>query len=277
MPASISTSNFTFRSALRARVGASLVLLLSAPLILSTAHAADPAPDGSQAPLGQAPDKGVDKTLQSEEDDFSSTPYTEYGEFNEEEDEAAETRFLQHGRFFGVSLGLGYEGVLGNRSLLWQGGFPAVELKLHYWFDFNLAMDLGFYTASHFYETSVRNAGHVDAYIFRLGVDVKYYFDTKNVAAPISFAHPYVLLGAGSFSKTETSQTQATTTPDSAFGLSFGGGLEFVMSPRKTYFALEAKVHPLTFKDTYTPDYLPSIDDLTGVFYTVMGSILFTW
>ena len=86
--------------------------------------------------------------MQPEEEDFSSSPFTEYGEFNEEQDEAADTKFFQYGRLFGVSLGLGFEGVTGNRGLLWQGGFPMIEMKVHYWFDFNVALDLGFANAS---------------------------------------------------------------------------------------------------------------------------------
>ena len=100
-------------------------------------------------PGGDKADKG--KTVQPEEDDFSNTPFTEYGEFNEEADEEADANFFAHGRFFGVSLGLGFEGVTGNRGLLYQGGFPMVNGKIHYWFDFNFALDMDFYFASHFY------------------------------------------------------------------------------------------------------------------------------
>src|SRR5438045_3135633 len=74
---------------------------------------------------------GTDQTLQPEEDDYSATPFTEYGEFNEEAEEATDQKFFQYGRFFGVSVGLGLDGALGNRAKLWRGGFPMIDFKLH--------------------------------------------------------------------------------------------------------------------------------------------------
>lgn len=215
----------------------------------------------------------------TEDDDFAETPFTEYGEFNEENYEAAETRFFQHGRFFGLSVGLGYEGVAGGRGLLYQGGFPVFDFKLHYWFDFNLALDLGFFTASHSIDTNVGNAGHIDVNLVRFGVDLKYYFDTKNLSAPISFANPYILLGIGSLSKTQNYANQGlTTASEAAFAVSGGGGLEFTISPRRSFFELEAKAHSVRFQDTYTTAYQSiGINDLTGFFYTVTGNILFVW
>lgn len=208
------------------------------------------------------------------------TPFTEYGEFNEEADEAAETKFFQYGRFFGVSLGVGIEGVTGNRGLLWGSGFPMLDFKVHYWFDFNNALDLGFFNVKHMYEVDTALGGQYDVTMFRFGVDVKHYFDTKDLSAAISFANPYVLLGAGSFTKTEVPDSAGTaaTDTDSAFGLSVGGGLEFVITPRKSYFELEGKLHTVTFKDTYSSMYNSYTGgDLSGYFYTVTANVLFTW
>jgi len=216
-----------------------------------------------------------DRTLQPEEDDFSSSPFADYGEFNEEAEEIEDLKFFQHGRFFGISLGTGFEGISSNRGMLWQGGFPVIDFKVHYWFDFNVAMDLGFYTASHFFETTQANGGHVDISFMRLGLDVKYYFDTKNVSAAVSFANPYVLIGGGSFSKTETSVDQQTVDQDSGFGFSAGAGVEFAIKPKKIYFSVEPKAHFVNFKDTYSKKY--GTDDLSGIFYTITGSLMFTW
>lgn len=211
-----------------------------------------------------------------EEEDFSKSPFTEYAEFNEESDEAADTRFFQYGRFFGVSLGAGLEGVSGNRGLLWQGGFPAIDLKVHYWFDFNFALTLGMYTANHAYDYS---GGHVNVNMFRLGVDLKYYFETRNLSAAISFANPHVIGGFGNFSKTETNTTAETSAADSSTGVSVGAGLEFALKPRKVYFTLESKLHFVNFKDTFSTQFAdqPGIPNLEGFFYTIMGNFLFTW
>jgi len=221
-----------------------------------------------------------DKTMQ-EDEDFTPTPYTEYGEFNEDTEEEADTRFFQHGRFFGISVGLGMESADGNRGLLWEGGFPSFDLKVHYWFDFNVALTLGVMTSTHFFQTPVNGLMHVDVSMIRAGVDLKYYFDTKNLSAPISFANPFVLLGGGNYTKTETSFTAGgDINPSSSLGLAFGGGLEFAVKPKKLYFQLEGKMHLVNFTDTYTTDYRSHtiyLEDLTGRFYTLTGNILFTW
>ncbi|MGK5090106.1 hypothetical protein WDW86_21355 [Bdellovibrionota bacterium FG-2] len=254
-----------------------ILLIFLTPLALNVFSTPLLAQDGAAASAagGKTP-----KVYQSEEDDFATTPFTEYGEFNEQADEDADTKFLQFGRFFGVSLGLGAEGITGNRGLLWNGGFPLLDFKVHYWFDFNFAIDIGFFTVTHFYETTEELGGHVDVPVFHIGADLKYYFDTKNLSAALSFANPYVLIGIGNFSKTENSYSKGTSDPDSGFGMSAGGGLEFVLKARKTYLEIEGKVHLVNFKDTHTGVFnndFNRLDDLTGVFYTVSANLLFTW
>ncbi|MCM2278334.1 MAG: porin family protein [Oligoflexia bacterium] len=250
----------------RALAGAGLLAAFSlAPL---PAHAA-------------ASEAKPDRTTVPEEDDFADTPFTEYGEFNEEAEEAAETKFFQYGRFFGVSVGLGYEGATGNRGLLWTAGMPVIDLKVHYWFDFNLALNLGFSTVKHDFETSDDNGRHVDVNLMRMGFDLRYYFDTKNISAPISFANPFVLLGLGSYTKTQVSIVDsATADTQSAFGVALGGGLEFVMSPRKSYFQIEGKLHLPSFEDASSDAFNSdpnNVPDLSGMLYTVTANVLFTW
>jgi hypothetical protein len=226
-----------------------------------------------------AADSKKDKSIPSQDDDFKNTPFTEYGSFNEDADEDAETRFMQYGRLFGVSLGVGSEGVTGNRGQLWQGGFPLLELKMHYWFDFQLAIDIAFATASHNYSISVPVDSTVNVATTRIGVDLKYYFDVRNMSAPISFCNPYVLAGVGSFSKTETNEDNPSgNSADSALYMAGGLGLEFAIKPRKTYFELEGKAINATFKDTNSPVTTGSgLGDQTGLFYTFTGTVLFTW
>jgi len=213
-----------------------------------------------------------------ERDDYSGTPYTQYGEFHEANEEEETIRFLQFGRLFGVSLGTGFEFVDGYRGALWSGGFPVVDFKVHYWFDFNIAMDLGVYTAYQYYNTTAGNLGHTDVNLVHVGVDVKYYFPVRNLSAALSFANPYILLGVGSYTKTEISNQAGTNTQDTELGVAGGLGLEFVISPKKTYFSLEGKINVVTFKDTYYTTFSTvGLPNLTGNFYTVTGSILFTW
>jgi hypothetical protein len=224
----------------------------------------------------QAPGSG-----NPEEDDFKSTPYMQYGEFNEEKEEEEDTNFFQNGRFFGVSLGVGVETADGNRGTIWKGGFPTFDLKLHYWFDFNFALDLNFYYAQHNYDTA--NTGAYNVNLIRAGVDVKYYFDTKNISAPISFANPYLVAGVGNYTETETAgnvtNASASEIPasTSALGLCAGAGLEFALKPKKVYFSLEGKIHFVRFDFDNTGIFQPFVDNTNGNLYTFVASVLFTW
>src|SRR5690348_7039292 len=111
MPASISISKRTSFSRLLWPIAALVLAMRPFP-----AFAQD-----QQPPQGDQQQK-EDRTLQPEEDDYKGTPFTEYGDFNDENEEDEDTKFFQSGRFFGVSAGLGFEGATGNRGAIWQGG-----------------------------------------------------------------------------------------------------------------------------------------------------------
>jgi hypothetical protein len=211
-----------------------------------------------------------------EEESFLPAPAATYGEFNEEADEAQDTRFFQYGRFFGVSVGTGLSGVTGNRGLLWQGGTPMVDLKLHSWLDFNFALALGLNSVRHFYEVSSQRT---DISLTRVGVDLKYYFSTQNLSAPLAFSNPYLLAGVSSLTKTETNLSDETVTDETTYALGAGFGFEFALSPRKAYFTLEWRANFANFRDTNSSKFLNTngIPDLAGFFYTTVGSFLFTW
>ena len=257
MLASISTSS----SAILKNILYSLCIF-TVILIATPTHAADP-----NQPSG---------TDKSQEEDFSQTPYTEYGQFNEEEEETENTLFFQYGRFFGVSVGAGYHGATGNRGALWQGGFPFISLMLHYWFDFQFALQLNFNNVSHYF-TQVSN--RTDVNLIYLGVDLKYYFDTRNLSAAMSFANPFILIGGEGSTKTQTNLSDpADPDKDSTVGFNIGGGLEFPISLRRSYFTLQAKLYLINYQDRFTELFKSyGLSDLSGYYYSFSGHILFTW
>jgi hypothetical protein len=259
MPAS------TFISKYFSTAGVTLLLLLRA----TSAHA------GSDTTFGQ-------QNQNPQEDDFKSSPYMQYGEFNEEKEEEEDAQFFQFGRFFGVSLGLGYETADGNRGAIWRGGFPLVDFKLHYWFNFNFALDLDFSYVNQNYSNGSSGSvtGTTNLNLIHGGVDLKYYFDTKNIAAPIAFANPYLVLGIGEYSLTESSGdiTQNTSSTNSnSFGVNAGAGFEFAVKPRKTYFTVEGKIHFVKFDSDNTDNFVPALQDSSGNLYTFVAGFLFTW
>ena len=231
------------------------------------------------------PSAGGGRTIQPEEDDYKQTPYTSFGEFNDEE-EAEDTRFFQYGRFFGVSLGLGYEGAMGNRGILYTGGLPSFAVRVHYWFDFNFALTLGIYSAKHEYTGYKGTSGSSttqknDVDIFAFGSELRYYFDTRDSTAPVTFAGPFLIFGLGSYSKSENDvSAPGAVLKDTSMGLSFGAGLEFPLKPRKSYLNLETKFHAVSFNDdglSVTSSGGKVIPDSRGMLFSVLASVLFTY
>jgi hypothetical protein len=203
-----------------------------------------------------------------------STPYLEYGDFSMNDEEDADTLYFQYGRFFGLSLGLGYQAATGNRGLLYAPAFPRFDLKVHYWFDFQLSMNIDVFFASHTYDFNGTN----DVRLMGYGVSLKHSFDVRNAAAPIAFSNPFIVAGIGSISKTETTITSSTVDTDSTFSVNFGAGLEFPITHKRTYFILDGRYHTQNFLDTNDTVFnSKGIPDLTGGFFTVSGSILFAW
>lgn len=232
-------------------------------LVSSTSFAYDPTEESTGNPV----------------DEFSETPFTKYGEFNEDEEEAEATLFFQYGRFFGFSVGAGMNGVTGNRSLLWEGGFPLISIKVHYWFDFQFALDIEFMTVSHNY-TGADGTTNVDVSFTRFGVDFKYYINTQNLSDAVTFASPYIIFGGGVYTKSELEAIDPDNPDtDSKFGVNVGLGLEFPISHKKTYFALEAKFAFVSFTDRAGDEAsrARNIENLEGLFYQITGNFMFTW
>lgn len=279
MRACVSTSRRVTTAAGVASALAASLVLLSAPFVPSSAFAQDPPPPAS---AGRNTDK-------PEEDDYRQTPYTSFGDFNSDEDEAEDTKFFQYGRFFGLSLGVGYEGAFGNRGLLYSGGFPTVELNVHYWFGFNLALLLGISTSTHEFSGDPGEQGGVESFdnwkdsFFKLGASLRYYIDTTDLSAPVTFASPFLELGFANYSRSRTGSRSGDQDRENSLGFNVGGGFQFVVKPKKTYFDLTMKVHSVSFQDSSEQVIIDSTDsskkvgDANGMFYTVVGSFLFTW
>jgi hypothetical protein len=114
-----------------------------------------------------------------------------------------------------------------------------------------------------------------------LGANLRYYLDTRDASAQVAFANPYLQIGVGSYTLSQSTPSESAVDKDSAFGLSGGGGLEFALKPKSAYFQIDARLHSVSFRDTYTTRFnVPgagNLSDLTGLFYTFGANFLFTW
>ena len=231
------------------------------------AQGGPPSPDGP--PSMVAPKKEESGLFDT------STPYLDYADFSLNEEEAEDTQYFQYGRYFGVSLGLGYQTATGNRGKLYTAAMPRIDARIQYWFGFNFAADMGIFLADHTYfngsaNTRVKMIGY--------GVHLKYYFDVKDASAVISFSNPHLIGGLGVISKNEsTSLNTSTPDTDSTFSVDFGAGLEFPIIYKKTYFNLEVLYHTQNFIDTDEDQNPGNLPDRSGGFLTLMGHFMFVW
>jgi hypothetical protein len=219
------------------------------------------------------------ETAQQNIEETFSGAFSTYADFQRGDEEQKDAFFNQFGRFCGIGVGLGTDFVTGNRGKLWQGGFPTFNFQVHYWFNFHVALHLGLMTSQHYYTSKLSGiTGKTTVSLSNLGVGLRYYLDTKDLNAPLTFSSPFFSATGSLYYKTENAILAATTTNDAAMGFALGAGFEFPINPLKTYTNIEAKIHFVTFLDTYSALYQSvDIPDLTGYMITLTGSILFTW
>lgn len=235
-----------------------------------------------QAPMPQQPVQMVmpssappSTPKKADQEDYLPTPYTEFGDFSDPEEERSQAQFYQSGRFFGLGVYTGFHGVEGNRGALWRGGFPMMAFKLHYWFDFQFGFQLEYDSASHFYEPTAGT--RIDIGMTQIGLILKFYFDTRKAAAAVAFSNPYLMIGAGSYKKVEKNLSTDLTSTLSTVGVSFGAGLEFPIVYRKTYFNVEGRAFFVPFADRLDQPTGTTLTDLQGLFYQATVGVMFVW
>jgi hypothetical protein len=200
-------------------------------------------------------------------------PFSDFVPFEDEYDVEDDERFMYFGRFFAVSLGTGANVFGGNIGELYNTALPILDLRLIYFFDFRLAGSIGFSDAG--FAFNAAPVGAVNVNMMRLNADLKYYFDTKNVSAPLTYASPYAVGGVSQVFRTQVFQDHNDIEKDNAFGVSAGLGMEFALSPRKTSIGVEGRIYEIFFQDRYSQEYLPSgIQDLTGPMYSFTTNMI---
>jgi len=235
-----------------------------------------------------AQDSGSSRIETPEESNSETTPYLQYGDFQSSDEEAETLKYFQYGRFFGISAGAGYMGATGNLGVLYNDSIPAIDVRVHYWFDFNFALTLGLgYNKFQFTGGLVGTPNSIvkyDVTVFRLEALFRYYFDTYNASAPISFASPFLVAGLGNYSRTRTDTTDSN--PETAveradaLGFSFGAGTQFTLKPKAVYLDMEFRLHSAKFPDSSSPVELGNNNTLpnqTGLLTSFLVSLLFTW
>lgn len=201
-------------------------------------------------------------------------PFADYVPFEDEYDVDEDERFMYFGKTFAINMGTGANVFGGNIGKLYNTAVPVFNFGLLYFFDFRFAGQLFFGLSNHAF-SAIPN-GFVEVKLMRVGADLKYYFDTRDLSATVTAANPYVIAGVGNTFRTQVFQDFSTVDKDTALNISAGFGFEFALKPRTTSLGIEGRVHQIFFKDRYLEEYLPSgIEDTTGPMYSLGVSVLF--
>jgi hypothetical protein len=200
-----------------------------------------------------------------------------YGSFGTNDitlDDEQDTLYMQYGKFFAIGLGLGVQEWTGNRGKLYEPAFPRLDVKVQVWLDFQFALELGLFYASHSF---VSDDLPWTANMLGYGAALKYYFDTRDASAPVTFSNPFLVVGAGNMNKTVSSPTASAVDAESAFTFNFGGGLEFPLKHRASYVTLELRYNTVNFNDKFSSEFSDKVPNLTGGFFNAMIGVLFVW
>ena len=201
-------------------------------------------------------------------------PFSDYTPFEDEYDVDKDERFMYFGNYFAVGIGSGIHNFGGNIGRLYNTALPVFNFFLLYFFDFRLAGQLLFNSASHAFNT--REQGLTEVNLLRLQADIKYYLNTRNLSAQVTSMNPYIVAGVGNTFRTNVFRSLGTTVRDSALNISLGAGMEFAIKPRTASFSTEFRFYQIFFGDRHSSQYsLSGIPDTTGGMYSMTGNLIF--
>lgn len=187
---------------------------------------------------------------QSSDPDESFDPFSDYNEFEQESEEEADINFLRNGRYLTLAFVSGYRGFTGGFSSGYTGALD-YGVQFNYFFDLNLALSFGYTTGDHnvdFTSASKTNyTGNVNIQVIDL--HIKYYFNTDNVTKGLADLNPYMIGGAGFYTRTYSLTNNIESDPDKVVGFKTGAGLEIPLVRRSFYLGFQGVYNYVQFPD----------------------------
>lgn len=214
-----------------------------------------------------------------------------FSDFNEDLEAAQvmeDERFYRYGRFFAANIGIGYTTFTGNRGKAYPDSqSPPISwsLSMMYFSNFQVAYLIGLGYSSHVADinTKVRGSqseilGTIQTTMLRPFVGTRYYIDTSDLGTAITYSNPYIT-GRLEYWYQTNRFIDSQNLPDKsggAIGTALGGGLEFPMELKKSYFNVEVLYHFVQFFDENTADYqqIENDDESTYGYQSLRGDAL---
>lgn len=193
---------------------------------------------------------------ESQENEYKgiTDPFGDPANYEFAEDEKEDKEFFHLGRYlmFGFDVGAGIftMGLGRNTDAAFYGG-----ARLIYFFDKHIGFEVAAHYARHLGQISNGSSiAELDVQLIPLTGAFRYYFETKESPRALAIANPYVVMGAGSYYRSQ----RPTSDPGSIisggsegtnFGLQAGGGLEFSIYRRHVYLGIDFRYHAVFFED----------------------------
>lgn len=220
--------------------------------------------------------------------------FTDFSEDLENAKVVEDERFYRFGRFFSFNVSLGITTFDGNRGIAYTNLPPTFGISFTFFKDFQTALTLGLEMSRHSmflkdaiqaFPTEPKGPGMVDVSMLRVFFGYRYYIETSNLGTAITYSNPYLVGRMEYWYQTNkyVSQTQLPSNIGGGLGFGLGGGLEFPIELKESYWGIEFLVHTVNFFDKNTTKYQPvneggyGFDDLGGNVYSLMASYVFNW
>lgn len=253
------------------------------------------------SPIASSQDSSGDMFSADDEDlNIGGDIFTDFSEDTEDAKVTEDERFYRFGRFFCFNISLGITTFDGNRGIAYSNLPPTFGLSFTFFKDFQTALALGIEMSRHsmFLKDAVmgfpslggdplnpKPPGMVDVSMLRVFFGYRYYMQTANLGTAITYSNPYVVGRMEYWYQTNQYITQSQLPREIGGGLGFavGGGLEFPIEVKESYWGVEFLLHTVSFFDKNTTKFQPitpgayGFDNLGGNVYSLMVSYIFNW
>jgi hypothetical protein len=222
--------------------------------------------------------------------------FTDFSEDIENAKVVEDERFYRFGRFFCFNVSLGITTFDGNRGIAYTNLPPTFGLSFTFFKDFQTALAIGLEMSRHsmFLKdpvqgfstfSTVQGPGMIDVSMLRVFLGYRYYIETANLGTAITYSNPYLVGRMEYWYQTNRYVTQTMLPREIGGGLGFGlgGGLEFPIEIKESYWGVEFLMHSVSFFDKNTTKLQPintggyGFTDLGGNLYSLMVSYVFNW
>jgi hypothetical protein len=221
--------------------------------------------------------------------------FTDFSEDIENAKVVEDERFYRFGRFFCFNVSLGLTTFDGNRGLAYTNLPPTFGLSFTFFKDFQTALALGLEMSRHsmflkdqvmgYQNTLNLGPGMIDVSMLRVFFGYRYYIETSNLGTAITYSNPYLVGRMEYWYQTNKLITQTQLPKEYGGGLGFGlgGGLEFPIELKESYWGVEFLWHTVSFFDKNTTKYQAQnpggygFDNMAGNVYSLMVSYIFNW